>query len=264
VAVTAASAKIRGEGGREVLRVILVGATDGIGKALAEVYAGRGFWVTILGRSREKLDALVADLRSRFPVATVHGVVCDLADPSRFEPAFQEAIAATGHCDLFVYNAGVMHSGDGVTSVPELDAETMEINAVAAVRMLGLAANWFRVAGRGQIAGISSIAGDRGRRGNPAYNASKAALTTFLEGLRNRLAPLGVTVSTVKPGYVGTRMTAGKTGMFWVATPEEAARTIADRLEKRDEVFYVYRRWALLGFAMRVVPRFVFKRFGPP
>ena len=245
-------------------RVILVGATDGLGKALAEVYASRGFWVTILGRSRPKLDALVADLRGRFPVATVNGVLCDLRDAARLEPAFQEALAVTGHCDLFLYNAGVMHHGDGVTSVAERDAEMMDVNAVAAVRLLGLAANWFRVAGRGQIAGISSIAGDRGRKGNPAYNASKAALTTYLEGLRNRLAPFGVTVSTVKPGYVGTRLTAGKPGLFWVVSAEDAARIIADRLEKRHEVFYVFRRWALFGLAMRHVPRFVFKRFGPP
>ncbi len=245
-------------------RVILVGATDGLGKALAEVYAARGFWVTILGRSRQKLDALVADLRSRFPVATVNGVVCDLSDAARREPAFQEALAVTGHCDLFLYNAGVMHHGDGVTSVPGDDVEMMEVNVVAAVTLLGLAANWFRVAGRGQIAGISSVAGDRGRKGNPAYNASKAALTTFLEGLRNRLAPFGVAVSTIKPGYVGTRLIAGKSGLFWVVSADEAARIIADRLEKRHEVFYVTRRWALLGLAMRVTPRFVFKRLGPP
>ena len=245
-------------------RVILVGATDGLGKALAEVYAARGFWVTILGRSPRKLDALVADLGGRYAAATVKGVVCDLSDAARLEPAFQEALAATGHCDLFLYNAGVMHHGDGLTSVPERDAEMMEVNAVAAVRLLGLAANWFRVAGRGQIAGISSIAGDRGRKGNPAYNASKAALTTFLEGLRNRLAPFGVTVSTIKPGYVGTRLTAGKSGLFWVVPPADAARIIADRLEKRHEVFYVYRRWALFGLAMRHVPRFLFKRLGPP
>jgi short-subunit dehydrogenase len=264
VALTGSSLKIRAGGDAALKRVILAGATDGIGKALAEAYAGLGFWVTILGRSKEKLDGLVSDLARRFPVATVSGVVCDLADAARIEPAFREALAASGHCDLFIYNAGVMYHGDGVTSVSTEDAETMEVNAVAAVRMLGLAANWFRVAGRGQIAGISSIAGDRGRSGNPAYNASKAALTTYLEGLRNRLARQGVTVSTVKPGYVGTRMTAGKEGMFWVVSPEEAARIIVRRLEKRHEVFYVTRRWALLGFAMRVAPRFVFKRFGPP
>jgi short-subunit dehydrogenase len=241
-----------------------VGATDGLGRALAAEYASRGFWVTVLGRSEPKLEALVTDLSARHPAATVRGVVCDLRDAARLEPAFREAIEATGHCDLFLYNAGVLHPGDGVTCDASEDAETMTVNATSAVTMLGLAANYFRTARRGQIAAISSIAGDRGRRGNPAYNASKAALTTYLEGLRNRLFPFGVTVSTVKPGFIGTRMLGGRTGLPWVVSPEEAARTIAARLEKNHEVFYVTRRWALLGLALHHVPRFVFKRIGPP
>jgi NAD(P)-dependent dehydrogenase (short-subunit alcohol dehydrogenase family) len=205
-----------------------------------------------------------AELSGRHPDATLEWVLCDLSEKDRIAPAFDEAIASIGHCDLFLYNAGVMHHGDGLTAEPERDRETMEVNALAAVEMLGLAANYFREARRGQIAAISSIAGDRGRKGNPAYNASKAALTTYLEGLRNRLFPFGVTVSTVKPGFVGTRMTAGKAGLFWVAPPEKAARIIADRLERGHEVFYVYRRWGLFGLALRHIPRVLFKRFGPP
>jgi short-subunit dehydrogenase len=245
-------------------RVVIVGATDGIGKALAEVYASRGFWVAILGRNVAKLEAFASSLRSRFSDATVVVVVCDLLDASRIEPAFREAIAAIGHCDLFLYVAGVMHATDGVTSVPDEDAETLTVNTVAAARMLGLAANYFREARRGHLAAISSIAGDRGRKGDPAYTASKAGLTALLEGLRGRLFPFGVTVSTVKPGFVATNMTAGKSARFWVCPPDEAARIIADRLEKKHEVFYVYRRWWLLGTAMKLVPRWLFKRIGPP
>jgi short-subunit dehydrogenase len=244
-------------------RVVIVGATDGLGRELATVYASRGFWVALLGRNASKLSALVAELSKRFPDATVAGVVCDVLDSSRIEPAFREAIAAIGHCDLFIYVAGVMHATDGVTSVPDEDAETFEVNTVAAARMLGLAANYFREARRGHLAAISSIAGDRGRKGNPAYTASKAGLTKFLEGLRGRLFPFGVTVSTVKPGYVATKMAAGKPGQFWVCPADEAARIIADRLEKKHEVFYVYRRWALLGIALRLVPGWLFKRIGP-
>jgi len=249
---------------RGVKRVVVVGATDGLGKALAAEYASRGCWVALLGRSPEKLAAAEADLRGRFPDATVASVACDLRDAARLEPAFREAIAAIGHCDLFLYNAGVMFHGDGTTARAAQDRETMDVNATAAVVLLGLAANYFREARRGQIAGISSIAGDRGRKGNPAYNASKAAMTTYLEGLRNRLHPYGVTVSTVKPGFVGTKMTAGKKGLFWVVSPEEAARTIANRLDRGHEAFYVYRRWGLFGLALHHVPRFLFKRFGPP
>jgi short-subunit dehydrogenase len=247
-----------------VKRVVVVGATDGLGKALAAEYASRGSWVCLVGRGAERLEAVRAELSRRYPDATVTSVLCDLRDRDRIAPAFEEAVASIGHCDLFLYNAGVMHHGDSLTAEPGKDRETMEVNAVAAVEMLGLAANYFREARRGQIAAISSIAGDRGRKGNPAYNASKAALTTYLEGLRNRLFPFGVTVSTVKPGFVGTRMTAGKAGLFWVSPPEETARIIADRLERRHEVFYVYRRWGLFGLALRHVPRFLFKRFGPP
>ena len=244
--------------------MILVGATDGLGKALAEHYAGLGFWVTIVGRDPAKLDALVDALRRQSPAATVNRVACDLLDPTRVEPAFQEAIAVTGHCDVFVYVAGQMLAGDGLTSSFAEDGPMLQVNTVAAVHMLGLAANYFRVAGRGQIVGISSIAGDRGRKANPAYGASKAALTTYLEGLRHRLHPFGVKVTTVKPGFLASRMIAGKSGLFWVAPLDVAARTIAERAAKGDEVFYVYRRWAMVALVLKLMPRFLFKRFGPP
>ena len=245
-------------------RVVVVGATDGLGKALAAEYASRGAWVCLVGRTGAKLEAARTELSARHPDATVTAVLCDLRDSSRIGPAFAEAVASIGHCDLFIYNAGVLLGCDGEALDQGKDRETMEVNAVAAVEMLGHAANYFREARRGQIAAISSIAGDRGRSGNPAYNASKAALTTYLEGLRNRLFRFGVTVSTVKPGFVGTKMTAGKKGLFWVAPPEKAARIIADRLGRGHEVFYVYRRWGLLGLLLRHVPRFLFKRIGPP
>ncbi len=245
-------------------RVILVGATDGLGRALAELYASRGYWVTLLGRSPEKLDALVARLRSAHPDATVAGVACDLADARRIEPAFREAIGISGHCDLFVYTAGVMPPGDGETSVAADDRVAFEVNAVAAAEMLGLAANYFRAARKGTIAAVSSIAGDRGRKANPAYCASKAALSAYLEALRHRLHPYGVKVVTVKPGFLGTRMTAGKEGLFWVCPVEEAARIVERKVDAGREVFYVYARWALVALVLRHLPRPLFKRFGPP
>jgi short-subunit dehydrogenase len=220
-------------------RVIVVGATDGIGRALADAYASQGFWVTVVGRNAQKLEGVVGDLKARHPVASVHGVTCDLRDSTALEPAFRAAIVAD-------------------------DGEIFQVNTVAAVQMLGLAANYFRLAGKGQLVGISSIAGDRGRKANPAYCASKAALSTYLEGLRWRLAPFNVQVTTVKPGFVRTKMIAGRTGVFWAATPEEAAQAIARRVSRGHEVFYVYGRWALVAAVMKAMPAFLFKRFGPP
>jgi len=247
-----------------VRRVIVIGATDGIGKALATHYASLGYWVALVGRSADKLASVVDELARRYPAATVRGVVCDVADAARVPAAFEEAVAAIGHCDVFIYNAGEMPTGDGVTSRFEEDGRTLQVNTLSAAHLLGLAANYFRDARRGSLVGISSIAGDRGRKSNPAYCASKAALTTYLEGLRNRLAPYGVTVTTVKPGYVRTKLLEGKKGIFWAAPVDEAARIIAGRVEKRHEVFYVYRRWALVGLVLKLLPRFLFKRFGPP
>jgi len=115
-------------------RIILVGATDGIGRALAAQWAGRGCWVTLTGRTPSKVEALAADLKARYPDATVNGVVCDLRDRARLEPAFAEAIAKTGHCDLFVYVAGVLKETDGETSVGADDAEMLDVNCVSAAR----------------------------------------------------------------------------------------------------------------------------------
>jgi short-subunit dehydrogenase len=171
--------------------------------------------------------------------------------------------------DLFVYCAGVLRPGDGVTSDAAADREMMDVNATGAVHLLGLAADHCRLARRGHLAAIGSIAGDRGRKGNPAYGASKAALHTYLEGLRNRLHPYGVRVTTVKPGYVRTRMLARREGAAagWPAgsiTAEDAARRIARGLDRGREVFYVPAWWGLVAFALRHTPRFVFKRLGPP
>ena len=158
-----------------------------------------------------------------------------------------------------------MHAGDGVTSDAGRDAETMQVNAVAAVCILGLAANYFGAARRGHLAAISSIAGDRGRKGNPAYNASKAALTTFLEGLRNRLFPLGVTVSTVKPGFLDTRMLDGRKGLLWVVARRRGG---ADDRRPPGEASRGLLRAPPLGPSRSRAPsraaRSVFKRIGPP
>lgn len=246
-------------------RVVLCGATDGIGLALARLYAARGWPVGILGRDASKLAGVAAELRSGG--ATVATSPCDVRISALAESGFAGVVAAIGGMDLFVYCAGVLHHGDGVTSNAAADRETFEVNALGAAHLLGLAADWFRVAGRGHLAAIGSIAGDRGRRGHPAYTASKAALHGYLEGLRNRLHPFGVRVTTIKPGFVRTRMLSRRASGGWPAgsiTAEEAARLIARGLDRGREVFYVPRWWALVAFGLRHTPRFVFKRLGPP
>ncbi len=244
--------------------VALAGATDGIGLALAIEYARRGWCVALLGRNSERLDAAVAAARSVSPGEAVVGVSWDATDPVRSGPAFHEAALALGQIDLFVYVAGVMLGGGGPDERGQAAALMMEVNAVGALRMLEHAADYMAVAGRGRIAAVGSIAGDRGRKGNPAYSASKAALDAYLEGLRHRLHGTGVRVTTVKPGYVRTRMLAQDARAFPPSiTTEDAAHRIARGLDGRRDVFYVPGWWAMVSWGLRLTPRFLFKRIAP-
>ena len=243
----------------------LAGATSGIGLALAEEYARRGWRVALLGRDPERLAAAVASARTVSPGETVVGVLWDATDPRRSGPAFDEAARALGQIDLLVYVAGLLLGGGPPDYRGDAAARMLEVNALGAMRLLEHAADYMVVAGRGRVAAIGSIAGDRGRRGNPAYGASKAALDTYLEGMRHRLHGTGVGVSTVKPGYVRTRMLPEDTRRFPPAiSAEDAARRIADGLDRGRDVFYVPRWWVLVSWGLRATPRFLFKRIAPP
>ena len=108
--------------------------------------------------------------------------------------------------------------------------------------------------------GISSIAGDRGRKGNPVYCTTKAALNTYLEALRNRLSEVGVHVTTIKPGFVDTAMTKGMPGLFWLISADRAAELILAAARNRVNIRYVPRRWWFVGTVIRCIPSFVFKK----
>lgn len=240
---------------------LLVGATDGIGLALARRYLRLGWRVGIVGRNPEKLDRVTGDLGSELPDARVAGVVCDVTEVDRVAPAFERALRALGQLDLLVYCAGAMRWPDSPDERGRAAREMFEVNAAGAAHFLELAADYLAEVGRGQLAGVGSVSGDRGREGNPGYGASKAGLHAYLEGLRHRLHGTGVTVSTVKPGWVRTRMLAeDRPGAI---EPEEAARRIAAGLEAGREVFYVPGWWRLVGAALRWMPRSLFKRIGP-
>ena len=120
---------------------------------------------------------------------------------------------------------------------------------------------WRRL-GRGTIVGIGSVAGDRGRSGNPGYCTSKAAFHTYLEAIRNRVARDGVRVVTIKPGFVDTAMTRGMDGLFWVISPDRAAEIILSKASRGAVTAYVPARWRLVMLVIRSIPSFIFTRLG--
>jgi NAD(P)-dependent dehydrogenase (short-subunit alcohol dehydrogenase family) len=171
-----------------------------------------------------------------------------------------------------IYAAGVQPRVAADEYDTEKDRLIVEVNVIGAMAWLNEAARRFERAsthcvgtrrsdaGGGTIVGISSIAADRGRRGNPAYGASKAALDHFLEALRNRLTQRGVTVVTIKPGFVDTDLTRGMSGLFWLISPDEAAERILAAARRGPATVYVPRRWRLVGLIIRSIPSFLFRK----
>jgi decaprenylphospho-beta-D-erythro-pentofuranosid-2-ulose 2-reductase len=171
---------------------------------------------------------------------------------------FQEITEDLGGLDLIIYSSGVMPDVDEHEFNFAKDREILEVNTVAAFAWLDEAAKRFEQTKQGTIVGISSIAGDRGRRGSPAYCTSKAALTTYLESLRNRLSRSGVHVVTVKPGPIDTPMTGGKANPGMVSA-ERAAHEILIAAMKNKHNAYIPFRWAVVAFVIKRIPSFVFR-----
>lgn len=236
--------------------VVLVGATDGIGLALAREYLGRSWRVAIVGRSLDKVQAAVDALADQHPGGTVLGGVLDVTDREAVVPALDGILAALGQMDLLIYCAGVLEDTSRAHRM-------FAVNTLGAIDVLEWAADYFVAAGRGHLAAIGSVAGDRGRRGNPAYGASKAALHEYLEGLRGRLHPHGIAVTTVKPGWVRTRMLGDVPGFPPSIAASRAAELIRRGLDARRDVFYVPAWWGLISLTLRLLPRPLFKRIAP-
>ncbi len=240
---------------------IIVGASSGIGAALARRLAREGYGLALLGRRSEPLEALCTQINTEAGVLRARAYVHDVTQYADVPAAFQTALRDLGHVNVVVYSAGVLLPVELSEFNFEKDQAAMETNALGAMAWLNQAAMFFERMGGGHIVGISSIAGERGRVGNPAYNASKAALNSYLESLRNRLTRKGVHVLTVKPGFVDTPMLhAAKAKAFWVVSPEQVADEAWQAIRRRRQSFFVPGRWQLVALVLRHIPSVDFRR----
>lgn len=239
---------------------IVVGASSGIGEEIARTLVGQGVRVAVLARRGDALAALCTELNAQAGEERVIGAEHDVVNREEIPVLFQDLTHRLGGLDAIFYAAGIMPHVEPDEYSTEKDAAMMEVNTIGAMAWLNEAAKRFERLGEGTIVGISSIAGDRGRRGNPAYCTSKAAMNTYLESLRNRLLVKGVKVVTIKPGFIDTAMTRGKPGLIWLISAKEAAQKIVDAARKGKHTVYVPGQWRLVGTILRSIPSFVFKR----
>lgn len=237
-------------------KAIIVGASSGIGRELAGIMSGNGWGVGLAARRTELLKESAQDLKGDSWVKTL-----DLAEPEKAMADLEELIEEMGGVDLIVINSGVGFHNRKLKWVHEIN--TINVNVIGFCAMINVAYRYFEGRGSGHIVGISSIAALRGARLVPAYNASKAFMSNYMEGLRVRAAHAGlaIAVTDVRPGFVDTPMTEGQKGMFWVAPVEKATRQIYRAIERRSKKIYVTRRWRLAAWLFTCLPDWLYARF---
>lgn len=240
-------------------KILVLGALSEIAEATARLYAAEGAAFLLVARDAARLDTVAADLRVR-GAARVETHAADLAtaDPA---PLMAEWFAASSGFDLVLLAYGML--GDQQRGETDLAfaAEVIDTNFRSAALWSLAAANHLEAAGQGTLAVIGSVAGDRGRRSNYLYGATKGGLGILVAGLAHRLAASGARAVLIKPGFVDTAMTAhipGK-GALWTS-PARAAAGIRSAIERKGAIAYVpgYWRWILL--AIRAIPAPLFHR----
>ncbi|WP_016855060.1 SDR family oxidoreductase [Halomonas smyrnensis] len=243
-------------------RVILFGATSAIAEQTARQLVAQGASLYCVGRNRDKLMALIDDLKVRASgQQRIDGGVADLTDSAQHAHLIDAAEHLLGGIDGVLIAHGTLPDQQACQADTALTRQEIETNALSVINLLTLLANRFEQQRRGVIAVISSVAGDRGRQSNYVYGAAKGMVTLFLQGLRNRLAKANVDVVTIKPGFVDTPMTAefDKGGPLW-AKPEQIAKGIIKAMQKgKGEVYLPWFWWGIM-LIIKHIPETIFKR----
>ena len=230
-------------------KTVIIGASSGIGRELARLYAKEGDILGLTARRLSLLEELQAALGGQTHIRRM-----DVSRPEEAVSILKELIDAMGGLDLLVICSGTGHINPGLEWKYERD--TIGVNVAGFTALSCAAMNYFIRQGSGHIAAISSLAALRGSATCPAYNASKAYMSNYLEGLccKARIYGKNIAVTDIKPGFVDTAMAQGDK-LFWVAPAEKAAQQIKRIIGRRKLSGYVTKRWGLIALLFKIVPR---------
>ncbi|MEI6080416.1 MAG: SDR family NAD(P)-dependent oxidoreductase [bacterium] len=236
-------------------KVIIIGASSGIGKALAEIFSKNGYEVGLTARRVE----LLKEIQSKLSVKS-YVKYMDLLKPEDSIKGLEELIKGMGGVDIIVINSGVGYEAKKLEFVKERAA--IDVNVLGFTAMAVAATNYFEDKGTGHIVGISSIAAIRPFRQAPAYGASKAFISFYLKGLRHKFINQGkdIFVTDILPGFVCTDLTKGNEHMFWISTAEKSASQIYQAIVKRKRTAYITKRWHLIALFLKIIPDFIYNR----
>jgi decaprenylphospho-beta-D-erythro-pentofuranosid-2-ulose 2-reductase len=244
------------------MHVVLLGATKGMGRALARLLVERGDSVFLLGRSSEELTRSAADLQLRGDGRAVGHALCDLERPETFAEALDQAAAALGTLDTVVVSAAMFASQEQMEADRQLAGRLLEVNFTNTVLFCEEARVRLLERGGGTLCVFSSVAGDRGRKPVVLYGASKAGLSHYLEGLDHKYRAAGLATICVKPGFVKTGMTSGLKPPPFAGEPEGVARRVLEAIDRGQPVLYAPTPWRSIMWVIRAMPRQVMRRVG--
>lgn len=242
------------------MKVAVLGATRGMGRALARLMAARGDAVFLLGRDERDLERSARDLEVRAGKGRVGIAVCDVERPETFGPALDAAEAGLGGLDTVVVTAGLFAPQDRLEADPELARRLLLVNFTNTVVFCEAARMRLLARGGGTLCAFSSVAGERGRKPVILYGAAKAGLTRYLEGLDHKFRAAGLRTVCVKPGFVKTSMTEGLTPPPFAGEPEAVAATVLRAIDRGTPVVYAPAIWRLVMLVIRTLPRVVMRR----
>ncbi len=235
-------------------RVIVIGASSGIGLELAQSYLRRGCRVALTGRRHE----LLSEAAKQWP-ANSYVRQMDVSDQGAAAASLKDLIHEMGGADIVIISAGTGYVN--LDLAWEKERDTIDVNVAGFAAMANVAMTHFLDQNAGQLVGITSIAGLRGMLDCPAYGASKAFMSNYLEALRLKVLQMHspITVTEIQPGFVDTAMAQGD-GLFWVASVEKAAAQISRAIDRKRKHAYITRRWRLVAWALKLLPEWLLAR----
>lgn len=243
-------------------RILIFGATSAIAQAAARRWVARDCQLFLVGRNAEKLQSLHLDLAVRSGTAQrIHSAQADLDQLDGHEALIQQATLAMGGLDAVLVAHGSLPDQAQCEVSFDATLAALQTNAISVISLSAFVAMQLQAQGRGCLAVITSVAGNRGRQSNYVYGAAKGMASLFLQGLRNRLSPHGISVVEIQPGFVDTPMTAAfnKKGPLW-ASADQIGAGIVKAMDRGADIVYLPWYWRYIMLVIRSIPERVFKR----
>jgi len=244
---------------KTTMNILILGATSAIIQETAKLFASEGANIILVARNKEKLCAVAADLRIRGS-GRVEEIPLDLTETVLHQNLIRTADRNLQGIDTILIGYGTLGNQKACEESTDETLKEFHTNCTSTISLLTHLGNYFENRGKGCIAVITSVAGDRGRQSNYVYGTSKGAVSIFLQGLRNRLSQAGVTVITIKPGFVDTPMTAALPKNALFSTPAKVGKKIHEAILGKKDVVYIPWFWTVIMAGICLLPEKLFKR----